>query len=725
MLNRLSPTGVFEAKEDERSFDLRGVINFVWREWKFILIVVALALLAGMVQLARQTPLYTATAQVLLDPRKEKAAGTDAVLSDVNLDVAAIDSQLAILRSTVFMRRVVEKEGVVSDPEFGSGPAPISAAAQDAQKPQAIPSNVMNSIEALKGATSVSRSGLGYALAISVTSVDPTRAARLANAIADAFIVDKLDARLEAAQRASTWLTDRLTELRKQLRESEEAVARFRTEHGIAQSANVTLTQQQLSDLNARLVAARAETAEKKARVTLFQSEGKDGGQNVPDAVNSPLVTNLRAQAASLAQKAADLVARYSDNHPLVVNIRAEQRDVQRAIAAETQRAIANMKNEYELAKAREEALERSLSEVTGQSGLDNTTAITLRELERTAAVNKTLFEDYLQRAKLTQEQSTFEAREARVITPALPPGAPSSPQKMRYLGIALMIGLVLGVGGAVAKEMLNAGFTTPRQVEDILEVPLLTSVSRMEQRDLTVDGKVIPIPLYPAVKPLSRFAEAMRALRTGIAMTDVDNPPKIIQLTSTLPGEGKSTIATSMAVSAAASGLKVLFIDADLRHPSASRFFGLEKETGLVDLLLGHVEPQETIRYSDETRLWVLSAGSKTQNPPDLLGSERMKALVAGFKRSFDFIVIDTPPMGPVIDPIVVSALADKVVFVVRWAVTARELVQSTIQQIPGHKKIAGVAFNQINENEARKYGKYAYSYYYGSRYYKKYYTE
>jgi capsular exopolysaccharide synthesis family protein len=207
--------------------------------------------------------------------------------------------------------------------------------------------------------------------------------------------------------------------------------------------------------------------------------------------------------------------------------------------------------------------------------------------------------------------------------------------------------------------------------------------------------------------------------------MTDVDNPPKVIQVTSTLPSEGKSTIATSMAISAAASGLKVLFIDADLRHPSASRFFALEKEAGLVDLLLGHAEPQEIIRYSDETRLWALPAGSKTQNPPDLLGSERMKALVAGFKRSFDFVVIDTPPMGPVIDPIVVSALADKVVFVVRWATTARELVHSTIQQVPGHKKIAGVVFNQINENEARKYGKYAYSYYYGSRYYKKYYTD
>jgi capsular exopolysaccharide synthesis family protein len=564
-------------------------------------------------------------------------------------------------------------------------------------------------------------------LAISVTSVHPARAAKLANAVADAYVVDKLDARFESAKRASAWLSDRLLELRKQLRESEEAVAQFRTEHGLIQSsANVTLGQQQLSELNAKLIAARADTAEKRARLDLLNSIEAKGGnaQSLESVGSTQAVANLRQQEASISQKEADLVARYSDRHPLVVNIRAERRDVQRAINAEVQRMAAGIKTEYELAKAREEAIERSFQEATGQTGIDNRTAITLRELERTAAVNKNLFEDFLQKAKITEEKSTFEVREARVITPALAPGGPSYPRKEQVMALALVIGLILGVGGAVAKEKLNSGFTTPKQVEEMLEMPLLTSVSRLDQRDLTVHGKVVPIPHYPAVMPLSRFGESMRALRSGIQMTDVDNTPKVIQLTSTMPDEGKTTIALSLAVSAATSGLKVLFIDADLRHPSASRFLNLPKEVGLVDLLLGAVNPQDVIRFHQDVKMWMIPAGSRTQNPADLLGSDRMKSFVARCKESFDFVVIDTPPIGPVIDPIIVSHFVDKIVYVVRWAVTSRELVKQSVQRLPGRKKLAGIAFNHVDEKQAQKYGKYAYSYYYGSRYYKKYYN-
>jgi succinoglycan biosynthesis transport protein ExoP len=725
MLNRLSPTSTYEASEVEHHFDLRDVLSFAWRQWKFIAVIVGVVFLIGVISLLRQTPLYTATSQILLDRQREKAPGVEAILTDVNLDFAMVESQMAIIRSSMFLRRVVAKERLAAEPNSSAEetkPAPANAAWQS------IPPEELRAIEALKGAISVSRvAQQGHVLAISVTSPDPVRSARLANAVAEAYLVDKLDTRFEAAKRASAWLSDRLAELRKQLRESEEAVAQFRSQHGLFQSGSVTLNQQQLSDLNVKLVDARADAAQKKARVDLLESIQAKGGnlQNMPDLSAAGALPTLRGQAAALSQQQAELLARYGATHPLVVNVRAQQSDVERAIAAETRRLAASVKNEYDLAQSRVTSLEQSMREATGQTSVDDATAIRLRELERTAAVNKSLFEDFLQRAKITQEQSTFEAHEARVISPALPPGGPSYPRKGPYLAINLLIGLLLGVGGAVAKEMLNAGFTTPKQIEDALGLPLLTSVSRMEARDLTVDGKVVPIAYYPVVKPLSRYSEAIRALRSGIQMTDVDNPPKVIQLTSTAPGEGKTTIALSLAASAATSGLKVLLIDADLRHPSASHVLNLHKEAGLVDLLMGQVNPKDVIRFHDKAGYWVLAAGNKTQNPPDLLGSERMKSLVASFRQTFDMVVIDTPPAGPVIDPLVVSQLSDKVVLIVRWASTAREMVKQCVQQLSGHRKVAGVAFNHVNERQAQKYGRYAYSYYYGSRYYKNYYSE
>ena len=429
------------------------------------------------------------------------------------------------------------------------------------------------------------------------------------------------------------------------------------------------------------------------------------------------------SKRSAISQKEADLVARYNDRHPLVVNVRAEHNDIKRAIAAEARRLAANVNNDYELAKAREASLERTVQEVTGQSGADDRTAITLRELERTATVNKSLFENFLQKAKISEQQSTFEARDARVITPALRPGAPSYPKYSQTMEIALIIGLFLGIGGSVAKDKLNGGFATPRQIEDMLELPLLTSINTMNKEDLTVKGKALEIPHYVAAMPLSRFSEAIRALRSGIRMTDVDHPPKVILVTSTMPNEGKTTVALSLAVSAATAGLKVLMIDADLRHTSASRFFGLVKHPGLVDLLLGSVNMKDAITFNEDAKLWVLPAGSKTRNPADLIGSDRMKSLMDTCKQSFDFVVIDAPPIGPVIDSLILSQLADKVVYVVRWASTARELVQQSLQRLP-REKLAGTVFNRVNEKAAQKYGKYAYQYYYGARDYKKYYS-
>jgi succinoglycan biosynthesis transport protein ExoP len=743
MLQRLHPAETLGPSEQTSSFDLREILNFLWRRWKLISALTALSLLVGAIYLAKTTPLYTATTQILIDPRKERAAGQDVILSDTPLDVEALASQIEIIRSPALLRRVVEKERLFNDTEFASPLKPERSKsflqklksliwanppdeeAGDTGGQQTDPSQVIAATYALKNAMSVTRVGQAYVLSISVTSKDSQHAAKIANAIGDAYAVDKLDARFDAAKRASNWLSDRLEELRKQLRDSEQAVVQFRSDHGIMQStSNLTLNQQQLTDLNARLIAARAETAEKKTRLDILNSSDvKTTIKTLPELMNSGLIGGLRSQLASISQREADLVARYGDRHPLVVNVRAERADVERAIANEIQRMNAAVKNEYELAKARETATEQTMKELTGQTGIDNETAISLRELERTATVNKTLFEEFLQRAKITQEQTSFEARDARVITPALPPSLPSSPNPPRVMSMAFIMGLLLGVGSAWAMEKLKAGFTTPREVEDLLQLPLLASISRMEKSDLTIDGKIQPLALLPMLKPLSRFSESIRALRSGIQMTDVDYPPKVIQVTSMLPNEGKTTIALTLAASAAGSGLKVLLIDADLRHPSTTRFLGKENDKGLVEYLVGQAELTDVVSLSDDLQFWYLPAGGKTQNPPDLLGSERMKSLIAIFKKSFDYVILDSPPLEPVIDSIVVAQVVDKIIFVVRWAVTARELVQRGVQRLSGHKKVAGIVFNLVNEGIAKKYIKYGRGGYGGK--YENYYTE
>ncbi|MBP0581188.1 polysaccharide biosynthesis tyrosine autokinase [Labrys sp. LIt4] len=737
MLNRLDTRlrGLDDGEAQGGGFDIRDTVNFVWRQWAFILAWTILAALLGAIYIARQTPLYTATTQLLLDPRKEKAAGPDSIYTDTALDLSVVESEIAVMRSTVLLKRVVLKEALLngsgeaarsSRDSAGSPPSPSPAPAGDAD--DAMSPAMVAAVEDLKNAVAISRAGQAYVINVSYTSDSPAKAMQLANAIADAYVVDKLDARFEAAKRASNWLNDRLVELRQQLRLSEEAVTKFRADNNLAQAVpGATLNQEQLTQLNGRLVAARADTAERKSHLDLLNKIQAERGKldALPEAASSGVLADLRRQENDLSRQEADLLARYTGAHPQVVNVRAQLSDVRRSIANTLRQIASDVRNNYNLALARQEAAEQALKEASGQSDLDASKTISLRELERTAAVNKSLFEDFLQRARLTQEQSTFEARDARIITPAVAPGVPSSPKRTQIILTSLILGLIVGIGAAYLKEALNAGFTTPREIETLLEMPLLASISRFSPRTKDENGRLLSLPEYPLRMPLARSSEAIRSLRSAVQMSDVDSPPKVVQVTSTLPGEGKTTIALMMATSAAQSGQNVLFIDCDLRHPSASAQLRTERGPGLIECLLGEIELEQALFYSEKFRIWALCAGGESKNQPDLLASERMKALMAKVRSRFDVVIVDTPPMGPVIDPVIVSNLVDKVIYIVRWAATAREMVQQSLRQIAGQKKVAGIVFNHIMDDKAKKYGRFAYGYYYGSRYYRKYYEK
>ena len=551
-----------------------------------------------------------------------------------------------------------------------------------------------------------------YVLSISVTSEDPIKAMRLANAVADAYVVDRLDARYDAAKRASTWLTERIEGLKDQVRRSEEAVAKFREENKLTVSSEgtVAVSEQQLSELNGKLITARSEMAEKRAKFEQAQQvkEGNGNLQAIPDVVRSSVISDLRKQEAEVKRKEADLVARYSDAHPTVVNARAERRDIEQSISNEVNRIIVNLKNDYDVAKAREQSLQGSIDSLTGRGGTDGSVGVKLRELERVNSANKTLFENFLSRAKLTQEQTAFEEREARIISPAITPTAPSFPKKSLILALAAILGAGLGLAGAVALDMLNSGFSAPKEVEMVLGRPVLSSIPLLSDGDRKIEGKLEDPVNFLLKKPLSRYAEQVRTVRVGVQMSDVDKPPKVVLITSSVPKEGKSTLSACLAFSAAKSGQRVLLIDGDLRHPSTTKYFGLNGRPGLVDFLTGASTLEQALVAAGP--IAVLPAGSPTQNPSDLLGSARMRQMVVNLSGVYDYILIDSPPVAPVIDAKIMSQLVDKILYVVRWQSTPREIVVQCLDQLAPERKLAGIAFNLVNESKTPRYGRYSY---------------
>ena len=739
MLDRLRSTVAGTTTPQEPAsdaIDLRQVQDFFWRRWKLILSTAAVVAAVTYIALLVVTPRYTAAAQVLLDPGNQKLLGAANLIPELSLDSGNVDSQLSLIRSTNLLRRVVEQTKLTQDPEFGASVQPglysllVSwlSPKQDAEpkaapSSDAIPPDVLGAIGHLRGDLEVTRVQRTYVISIAVTSENPVKAAYLANAVADAYVVDQLNARYDAAKTAANWLAQRMEGMREQVKQSEEAVASFRREHGLVTTSSegkLTINEQQLSELNAKLVAARADTAAHRAAYEQAVQMQEHGGslQTVSEVVRSPVISQLRNQQAQAAQKIAELSSRYNNDHPLMVRARAELRDINNSIAAETGRIIVNLKNEYDVAKAREDSMQNSLDQVSGASGLNNDVGIRLRELERINAANKTLFENFLSQAKITSAQSTFDVRDSRIISPASKPGGPSFPKKKLVLSLALVVGCLIGIGGGVALDMLNSGFTSQREIEEKLGIPVLASISLLPPAERTINGKVLDPSTYCHMKPLSRYAEAVRTLRMGVQMADVDDPAKVVLVTSSIPQEGKSTIALSLAFSAMKAGLRTVIIDGDLRHPSISRFFGLEKGPGLVDLLTGAVGVEQTVITGNG--LTIVPAGSKSQNPPDLLGSARMKGLVEKLRETYDYVIIDTPPVGPVIDAKVAMQLADKVIFVVRWQRTTREMVVQSIDGLNAERKLAGIALAMVDETKVSRYGPYSY---YSSYHYKNYY--
>ncbi|HEX2255837.1 MAG TPA: polysaccharide biosynthesis tyrosine autokinase [Afifellaceae bacterium] len=733
------------------AFDFREIFRIAQRRLPVIAGLALLGTLTATIYAFQLTPQYTASATLMIEPRKTTITDSQAVLSDIGKDWEAIESEVELIRSLAVARRVAVKLGLAGD-EAVAQPEPTISGLLDSvsligpeRQPILEPDAITPHAYSVRGGLSVSRKRDTYLIQISYTHRNPQFAARAANAFAEAYLVDQLEAKFEATRHANSWLDSRLSEMRDRVRESERAVEAYRAEHNLAQSDGETLTERQVSELNQQLVLARAKTAE--ARATLEQVREVLGRGGEASSFANPLlsqaVAQLRGRLSELKRELAELGAKYGSRHPAVVNVRAQMADVERQIGDEAQRILASSENAYRAAISREESIADSLREIKGEAAEMSQAEIRLRELEREAAANRALFESFLARFKETSQQATLQMPDSRIIEAATVPGAPSKPNRKSIIIMGFLLSLAGGAGLALLLEQLDNGFRTGRQVEEVFGAPLLASVPMLEEGhgETSLAGLLEQarrgigerLPWLgmgadsPASgqnanarrvldKPLSPFTEAIRSLRMGIRYASLDQPPRTILVTSALPGEGKSTLAANLAQHAANTGEKVLMIDMDLRRPTLTAIHAPDAQDGLVELLTGEALSGDVVRIDPETGLRFIPASRSelVTHAAEVLGSRKVKDFLWRLRDIFDLIVIDSSPLLPVTDSRALVAAVDAVVFVVRWETTGRDAVRSALRQTFGlDQKLLGVVLNQVNVSRARYYDYYKSGYY------------
>lgn len=699
---------------------------------------VAVALMALII--AQATPMYKASARLLLDTRTFKVVSTEAALSGVDtMNLGAIQSELEVIQSEFLIGRVVDKLGLANNPDFNGTKPPgfidsafaplrelwatgISTLLAPAPKPQPAAQPAARStgraneesdprrraaIGAVAGHLSVTLLGRTFVILVTVESPDGTMSARIANALAEAYLADQIDTKNEANRRATEWLEQRLAELRRNLQVAEEAVSSYRRDKGLAGSPEGTMSTQTLSDLNAKFVAARSKRIEREARLVALSRASLNPGEiaNIAEVAGNSTLAALRIQDVEISRKMAELGAMLGDNHPRMIQARSELASIRARFLSETQRITLAVRAELDAAKAEEDELKELVDKAAVVSGTASQYEAELKQLEREAQSNRTLYESFLNRFKELREQQDIQRADARILAYAQPSGAPSSPNYKTGLLAAFVIGCLLGMAGAVAAEKLDRVFRSAAQVEDATGVGVLGMVPEVKGA-ASVRSNVVAHVLENTTSPA---AEAIRAVFTAISLGSLDRPPRVIAITSSTPSEGKTTFVAALGglLTKMNASRRVLIVDLDLRQARMSAALGLKDRGGTIDdYLMGLKTLEECTRRHDSSGVDYILARPNTPNAPEILESHAMKAALATFAERYDLVILDGPPVMAVSDARIISRLADYTVFIVQWAKTPREVVKTAISALVAVTNHVGVVINRVNLAKHARYG-------------------
>lgn len=741
----MSKKRVTQGKSSQKLFDEGDTIDVLSlfgalrrRKWLIALIALLGTAAAGLYGMSL-TPTYTAQASVLIETSENPVADMRTASAGLTPDIATITTQIRILQSPTYHARVMEELGLFNDAEFnpllrkdgGLFDGNMFAVLEEpidqlisflpdkwliatgladedddapgvALAPQMARQSALNRFaKNLK----LANDGLSHLIFISYTSEDPEKAARIANRTAEVYVDEQVKMKELVRGRNTSFLQDRITQLKEEVRMAEEAVANYRTQNNLsAATGGLTLSDQGLSDLTRQLIEAEGELADREARLAQIndlRARGL-GLEALSQIAASPVVTALRQQEAELLRLEAELTTQYGERHPEMVRVRNERRELQGKIAAEIETVVRGLQSDAQVARARVAVIERQLGTLKSQSDVDQASGVRLGELERQATVARTLYEEFLRSAQENRELMEIVQPDARIVAQATAPTSPSSPGEEIFAVAGLIVSFIGGSLVAIVLDRMDRGLRSAKEVERLLGLPTLGLVPLLDK--LKKNQKPYQ---YLMDKPLSAYTEAIRGVYMAIKLSKVDAPPKVILVTSSLPQEGKTTLAVSLATFAARSHKRVLLMDLDLRHPSVHRELGWQVSGGLVEYMANERTLEEVIHHDLETGLHFLPIKGQTTNPTDLLDSQRLRLLIQSLRESYDYIVLDTAPLASVTDTRVAAFLADRVLFAVRWGATVISAAEDSIQTLRDVDiEPAGAVLTQVDMKKHAQYG-------------------
>ena len=744
MASTMHPQQDFASHGSEEDLiDLRQLVR-VFRRRLPVFFAVGLVVFALVVIITMQmTPQYTATASVIIDPRRAQVVDIEAVLTGVGSDAQALDTEVQLIQSRSLAQSVVRQLNLVSDPEFNgrlrepsgfgavvsgvrgviSGLMPSQVLAEDSdgedQVLEAVTSSVLSRLSAR-------RSGMTYVINISFQSANPRKARDIANAFADQYLLSQLEAKFDATERANTWLNERLQVLREEVRTAEQAVEMYRAEQGLLDAGGSNLTEQQISDLNAQLAIQRAELSAAESSLRNVQAQLQRGASldTIGEVLRSETIRALRAQQTETSRRRSDLTSRYGPRHPEILAVERETADLEEQIEREIRRIVAGLETEVNVARQRVASLQNTLSGFREELVTNNRALVRLRELEREAEASRTLFESFLNRFRQTSEQDELATADARIVARATSPITPSSPNWMLNLALGVVLAGVMGTGAVFLLEVFDNGLRSEADVERELGAGHIASVPMLAKPRLGKSGGSRAAPHdYVRENPLSGIAESFRVIRSAILLSNIDEPHKVVAVTSALPGEGKTTTTFSLGRISAMAGAKTVILDCDLRRRLLTKAAAPSAEKGLLEVLAGDAR-LEAVRIQDtETNLHILPVVESQFTPRDVFSSEAFRNLLAQLRRDYDLVLIDTAPVLAVTDTRIIAQRCDAVVMNVQWKKTPKEAASSALDILRDVRaNILGVALTQVDMDAQARYGYEGAAYYYKN--YRNYYS-